>query len=360
MVDLFKPYWIGELEIRNRFMRSATTSAWSDENGVVRDEIIRLYEGLAEGGIGLIIKGHLYIDPRGKAHEGMAGIHDDAVVPRLKQLTDAVHSRGGAILAQINHGGYQAGAGTRMGPSNFETAEWKAREMTTREIWGAVEKFGEGATRAIDAGFDGVQIHAAHGYLISEFLSKHANRRTDDWGGDLKNRMRLLREVYLEIRGRLGPDAVIAMKINSDDFSPDGFTIDESAQVSHAMAALGIDVIEVSGGGIGGEDKYRGRGRSGDPAFSEPTFGGHCAKIREATRPKTLALVNGFRTLGSMKAYADAGICDLISMSRPLIREPDLVKRLQEGQTEASCISCDACDLESVFGKEMLHCHVEP
>ena len=275
------PTRIGELEIRNRFIRSATTSAWSDENGIVSDEMIRYYEQLAEGGVGLIIKGHMYVDPRGKAHAGMAGIHDDAVVPRLTELTDAVHRRGGAIIAQINFGGYQASAGERMGPSNYNGKGWKARAMTTSEIWDVVDKFGAAAERAIKAGFDGVQIHAAHGYLISEFLSKHANTRTDEWGGDLKNRMRLLREVYLDIRGRLGPDAVISMKINGDDFSEDGFTVDESAQVCHALASLGIDMIEVSGGGIGAEDKYRERARHTDPALSEPTLR---RPLREDTR----------------------------------------------------------------------------
>ncbi len=360
MVDLFKPYHIGELEIRNRFMRSATTSAWSDENGIIRDEMIRYYEELAEGGVGLIVKGHMYVDPRGKAHAGMAGIHDDAVIPKLTELTDMVHRHSGAILAQINFGGYQASAGERMGPSNYVSSEWKARAMTTSEIWDIVDKFGAAADRAIKAGFDGVQIHAAHGYLISEFLSKHANSRTDEWGGELRNRMRLLREVYLDIRGRLGPDAVIAMKINGDDFSADGFTVDESAQVCHALASLGIDLIEVSGGGIGAEDKYRSRGRHIDPALSEPTFGGHCEKIRAVTRPKPLALVNGFRTKAAMQAYVDRGVADIISMSRPLIREPDLVKLLQAGE-ESSCLRCDACETDEVFSKEMLRCRiVEP
>jgi 2,4-dienoyl-CoA reductase-like NADH-dependent reductase (Old Yellow Enzyme family) len=359
MVDLFKPYRIGELEIRNRFIRSATTSAWSDEHGVVRDEMIRFYGQLTEGGVGLIIKGHLYIDPRGKAHIGMAGIHDDSAVPKLKELTDAVHSHGGAILAQINYGGYQASAGERMGPSDYKGKGWEARAMTPHEIWDAIERFGAASERAIRAGFDGVQLHAAHGYLISEFLSKHANTRTDEWGGDLKNRMRLLREVYLDIRGRLGSDAVISMKMNCDDFSVDGFTVDESAQVAHAMAALGIDMIEVSGGGIGGEDKYRGRARHTDPALSEPSFAGHCEKIRATTKPKTLALVNGFRTRAAMQAVVDRGVADLISMSRPFIREPDLVKRLQEGQGEVSCIRCDACGSEVAFSKEMLRCRVD-
>ena len=356
MVDLFKPYKIGELQIRNRFIRSATTSAWSNENGIIRDEVIPHYKQLAEGGIGLIIKGHLYIDPRGKAHAGMAGIHDDAVIPRLKELTDAVHLYDGAILAQINYGGYQASAGERMGPSNYKGKDWDARAMTTNEIWGVVDKFGDGASRAISAGFDGVQIHAAHGYLISEFLSKYANTRTDEWGGDLKNRMRLLKEVYLDIRGRLGADTVISMKINCDDFSKDGFTVDESAQVAHAMATQGIDMIEVSGGGIGREDKYLERARHTDPSLSEPSFAGHCEKIRATTKPKPLALVNGFRTKAAMQAVVDNGIADLISMSRPFINEPDLVKRLKEGQGEGYCIRCDACESNSVFSKEMLRC----
>ena len=359
MVDLFKPYRIGALEIRNRFIRSATTSAWSDEHGIVSDEMIRYYTQLAEGGVGLIIKGHLYIDPRGKAHNGMAGIHDDSVIPKLKELTDAVHRNGGAILAQINYGGYQASAGERMGPSDYKGKGWSARAMTTKEIWDIVEKFGAASERAIKAGFDGVQLHAAHGYLISEFLSKHANTRTDEWGGDLKNRMRLLKEVYLDVRGRLGTDAVISMKMNGDDFSQDGFTVDESALVAHALASIGIDMIEVSGGGIGREDQYLERARHKDPALCEPSFAGHCEKIRAASKPKPLALVNGFRTKAAMQAVVDRGIADLISMSRPLIREPDLIKRLQAGQTEASCIRCDACQSDAVFSKAMLRCRLD-
>jgi len=356
MVDLFAPYRIGELDIRNRFMRSATTSAWADENGVVGPEIIKLYEGLAEGGVGLIVKGHLFIDPRGKCHEKMAGIHSDAVVPKLRELTDAVHRQGGAILAQINYGGYQASAGERAGPSVYKTENWTSRALTAGEIWGIVEKFGEGATRAIEAGFDGVQIHAAHGYLVSEFLSKLANTRDDEWGGDLKNRMRLLKEVYEDIRGRLGADIVISMKMNCDDFSPDGFTVEEAALVAKAMAARGIDLIEISGGGIGEVEELRTRARSPDPALREPSFGDHAVKIRETTRPKPLALVNGFRTRAAMQTYVDSGIVDLVSMSRPFIKEPDLVKHIQAGQAEASCVRCDACQTTRVFSKKMLRC----
>jgi len=359
MPTLFRPYMIGEMEIRNRFMRSATTSAYADAEGVIGPEIIRLYEGLAEGGVGLIVKGHLYVAEEGKAHVGMAGISSDGQIPRLRELTGAVHRHGGKIMAQLNHGGYQAGAGERAGPSNYEGEDWAARGMTTAEIWGVVDAFGGAASRAVEAGFDGVQIHGAHGYLISEFLSRHANTRTDEWGGSLRNRMTLLKEVYDEVRGRLGPEVPVALKMNCDDFSPDGFTVDEAAQVAQAMAARGIDLIEVSGGGIGQRQELRARAKHPDPALSEVSFAGHCEKMRAATKPKPLALVNGFRTLAAMRAVVDRGVADVISMSRPFIREPDLVRRLEAGQPEASCLRCDACEADEVFSKEMLRCRVE-
>jgi 2,4-dienoyl-CoA reductase-like NADH-dependent reductase (Old Yellow Enzyme family) len=354
MIDLFQPYATGRLQSRNRFVRSATTSGWADERGIVGPEIVRWYESLARGGIGLIVKGHLYVDPGGKAHSGMAGISDDEHIPGLAQVTDAVHSHGGRILAQINHGGYEAEAGERMGPSDFETPAGRARAMDAGEIGQVVRAFGKAARRCLDAGFDGVQIHAAHGYLVSQFLSKHANRRTDEWGGSLTNRMRLLREIYLEMRTRLGDEAVIGAKLNCDDFSGDGFTIDESAQVAHELSQLGIDLIEVSGGGIGEESRYRGRARSQDPGLAEASFGGHCERIREATRPTPLALVDGMTSLAGMRAVVDGDLADLVSLSRPFIREPDLVKKLAAGQQEVTCTRCDGC--YDILGEEMLCC----
>lgn len=359
MSVLFKPYKIRNLETRNRFMRSATTSAHSDERGIVRPEIIKLYEELAKGGIGLIVKGHLYVTEKGKAHQGMAGISNDNHIPKLRELTDTVHRHGGVIMAQINHGGYQATAGERAGPSDYQGDGWRARAMDPSEIWATIEAFGSAARRAVDAGFDGVQIHAAHGYLVSQFLSKHANLRTDEWGGSLKNRTRFLEKVYDEIRGRLGSDYPIMMKINCDDFSPDGFTVEEAAEVSHAMAVRGIDLIEVSGGGIGRKEELRIRAKHKDLDLFEPNFAGHCERIRASTKPKPLALVNGFRTLTAMQAIIDRGIADLISLSRPFIREPKLVKSLQEGQSEVTCTRCDICRAPEFFGKVMLRCHLE-
>ena len=359
MSKLFEPFKIGSMEIRNRFMRSATTSYWSDENGIVRPEIIRLYEVLSRGGVGLIVKGHTYVMDSGKAHVGMAGISGDHQVPKLRELTDAVHEHGGKIVTQLNHAGYKSII-DRAGPSEYQEGDWKGRALTVDEIHGIVGAFGEAAERTIDAGFDGVMIHGAHGYLVSQFLSGLANRRADEYGGRLENRMHLLNEVYDEIRARVGTSYPVLIKMNCDDFSPDGFTIEDSIKVASAMARRGMDLIEISGGGIGQVGELRQtRAKSDDPALSEAIFAGHAEKIHEAISPTPMGLVNGIRTRRCMEALLEKGVTGMISMSRPFIREPDLVRNLEVGQLEATCISCDGCSERGVFSKMMLMCHQE-
>jgi 2,4-dienoyl-CoA reductase-like NADH-dependent reductase (Old Yellow Enzyme family) len=359
MSILFEPYKIGLMEIRNRFMRSATTSYWSDEEGVVKPEIIRLYENLSKGGVGLIVKGHTYVMDSGKAHVGMAGISSDHQVPKLRELTDAVHRHGSKVVTQLNHAGYKSVV-DRAGPSIYGESGWEGRALTVDEIHGIVDAFGDAAQRTVDAGFDGVMIHGAHGYLVSQFLSRLANRRTDEYGGSLGNRMRLLEEIYDEIRARVGASYPVLIKMNCDDFSPDGFTVDDSVEVAAAMAKRGMDLIEISGGGVGQVRELRQtRAKSDDPALSEVNFAGHAAKIREAIKPTPMGLVNGIRSRRCMDALIEKGVSDLISMSRPYIKEPGLVKNLEAGQLEATCISCDACSGREVFSKMMLMCHQE-
>jgi len=222
-----------------------------------------------------------------------------------------------------------------------------------------VAAFGGASERAIEVGFDGVQIHGAHGYLISQFLSRLVNRWDDEWGGSLENRMRLLLEVYDDIRGRLGR-APVLLKMNCDDFSPDGFTVEDSIRVAEAICKRGLDALEISGGGVGRQQELRDRARSTDPELAEAAFAGHAVKIREATRPTPMALVNGIRSRRCMEAVVEKGVADLVSMSRPFIREPDQVKRLKSGQEAATCTTCDACRSRDVFGKMMLRCHLEP
>ena len=333
MSKLFEPYMIRDTLIRNRFIRSATTSAYAEENGEVNDPIIRVYERLSKGEVGLI--------------------SNDSHIPMLKKLTDAVHKHEGHIVAQLNHAGV-VHRQDRAGPSVYSEGDWTAREMSTDEIEAIIEAFGDAAERALQAGFDGVQIHGAHGYLISQFLSRIANKRTDKWGGSLENRMRLLHEIYDEIRGRTG-NAPVLIKLNCDDFSLDGFTVDDAVKVSKALSEWGIDLIEISGGGRGEKKEYEARAKHTD--YPELAFAGHAIKIREAITPTPMSLVKGFTKLETMERAVENGVTDLISMSRPFIREPSLIKSLKSGQREATCIRCDACRED--FGKAIMYCKLE-
>jgi 2,4-dienoyl-CoA reductase-like NADH-dependent reductase (Old Yellow Enzyme family) len=354
---LFEPFKIFNMEIKNRFMRSATTSAWSDKRGVVGSEIIDLYRELAEGGVGLIVKGHLYVLDEGKAHSGMAGISHDYHVPKLRELTDVVHKNGGKIVAQLNHAGVKSIV-DRAGPSDYSEGGWKARRLSHNEIHSIVEAFGDSADRAMEAGFDGVQIHGAHGYLGSQFLSRLVNKRTDEYGGSLENRMRFLNEVYDEIRARVGDCIPVMLKMNCDDFSTNGFRIEDSVEVARAICRRGLQGLEISGGGIGQQQELRERARSDDTDLLEPSFAGYAVRIRKETKPTPMALVNGVRSLKSMLSIVEKDVADLISMSKPFVREPDLVKKLEKGQENATCTTCNLCLASEYFSKTMLGCHL--
>jgi 2,4-dienoyl-CoA reductase-like NADH-dependent reductase (Old Yellow Enzyme family) len=353
MSTIFEPIMIRDTLIRNRFIRSATTSAYADGNGVVNDTIIKHYELMSKGEVGLIIKGHLYIMDNGKAHNGMAGISNDKQIPMLKKLTDAVHKHEGHIVAQLNHAGV-VHQPDRTGPSIYTEEDWTAREMTEDEIEAIIEGFGDAAERSMQAGFDGVQIHGAHGYLINQFLSRSVNKRTDKWGGSPENRMRLLNEVYDEIRGRLGNTPVL-IKLNCDDFSPEGFMLEDAVKVSKSIADKGIDLIEVSGGGRGRSQDLRARAKH--PEYPTLDFAGHAVKIRAAIKPTPMSLVGGFTKLETMEKAIENDITDMVSLSRPFIREPGLVKSLKNGQKESTCIRCDAC--RANFGVAMMQCLLE-
>lgn len=358
MPVLFEPFRIGSLVIQNRFVRSATTSYWSDKRGIVRPEIIELYRNLAKGGVGLIVKGHLYVAETGKAHTGMAGISNEHHISKLRELTDAVHEHDGKIVAQLNHAGIYSMV-DRAGPSPYESTSWKARALTSQEIEIIIESFGDASERALSAGFDGIQIHGAHGYLASQFLSRLVNRRNDEWGGSLEKRMQLLIEILGRIRSRVGNGYPVLLKMNCDDFSEDGFTIDDSVKVAEAICRHGLDAIEISGGGVGKREDLRKRAKSKDPDLAEASFAGHAKRIRDAVKPTRIALVNTIRSLRCMNAILSKDIADVISMSRPFIREPDIVEHLKAGQPEAACITCNACSSKNVFGKMMLRCHQE-
>ncbi len=348
MHELFEPASIGRMKLANRFVRSATYEGLAAADGACTFPLIIKMAELAEGGVGLIITSHAFVSPEGRARPRQLGIHTDEMIPGLRQMTEAVHAKGGRIVIQLAHAGAEADPGVTgleaLGPSAFSKPDSAAsRGMGAADLSRIVEAFGEGALRAKRAGFDGVQIHAAHGYLLSQFLSPHFNTRTDSYGGSLENRARLLLEVAGDIRARIGEDFAVLVKINAEDFLADGFRQDEMVRVSRMLEAGEVDAIEISGGTRYSGDKIP--SRIGIPKTGEETVYYREAAVafkRAVNVP--LILVGGIRSLRMAEGLVEGGVADFIALSRPLIREPHLVRSWQSAELSgADCVSCNHC-----------------
>jgi 2,4-dienoyl-CoA reductase-like NADH-dependent reductase (Old Yellow Enzyme family) len=343
---LFEPKNIGSLQLPNRMVRSATAERMADEDGVPRTQLQQLYRALARGGVGLIITGHMYVHPSGKAHPEMTGIFCDELVPSVAELADAVRREGGLVVPQINHGGMQCrrdAVEATIAPSSV-TAPYlsqPAREMAPNEIAQCIEAYAQAARRAKDAGFDGVQLHGAHGYLVSQFLSPFINKREDEWGGDWEGRTRFLRSVCQAVRQQVGSEFPVLIKLGICDAVEGGLSLEEGLQVVEALASWGIDAVEISGGFAGGRSSSIRKGINNE--VDEAYFRPWAHEARKVT-PLPLILVGGFRSRAVMEDVLASGDADFISVSRPLICEPDLPNRLRAGlQERSSCISANKC-----------------
>ena len=347
MPKLFTPTSIKSLALPNRFIRSATWEGLAAENGDCTSELVNFMEDLAGGNPGLIITGHAYVSPTGQATLRQLGVDHDGRIEDLRSMTAAVHRKGGRIILQLAHGGLRADAKftkkTPMGPSAAQgLLEPPGREMTVEDIRQTVSDFGQAARRAQAAGFDGVQIHAAHGYLLSQFLSPAFNRRDDNYGGDIQNRVRILLEALNSIRQVVGHHFPIFVKINSEDFLENGLTLEDAIQMGAMLDNAGVDAIEVSGGTIS-SGKYI-------PFRKEITFERDQAYFRRAAKAlksniqAPIVLIGGIRSYLLAERLVDEGFADYISLSRPFIREPRLIARWQSGDLrKATCISCNGC-----------------
>jgi 2,4-dienoyl-CoA reductase-like NADH-dependent reductase (Old Yellow Enzyme family) len=343
---LFSPFTFGSLELPNRLVRSATAERMADQEGRPRPNLAQLFKELTLGGVGLIITGHMYVHPSGKAHSEMTGIYSDDLLPELTKLAETVHKHGGKIAVQINHGGMQCDEDATLGtiaPSSIQMrpSSQRAREMHEDEIWQLIQAYGDAARRTKAAGFDAVQIHGAHGYLISQFLSPYVNRRQDQWGGDLQNRMRFLREVAKSVRENVGSEYPIFIKLGMMDGVEGGLTIEEGVVVVEALEGMGIEALEISGG-IGGKkvvNSKKGIRRPSEEAYFLP----FAEKARPATR-LPIMLVGGMRSRPVMESILESGVADGISLCRPLITEPDFPKLMKEGVKDTSrCLSSNNC-----------------
>ncbi|OEU73994.1 MAG: NADH:flavin oxidoreductase, partial [Desulfuromonadales bacterium C00003107] len=246
MATLFENTTIKNLHLRNRFVRSATWEGMADEQGAPTPELNQLMADLAQGEVGLIISGHAYVSSEGQASLWQMGVHDEGLLPKLALMPQAVHAAGGRIALQLAHAGaYGSVPEGTIGPSVIADHEGKiCQAMTKEDIQRVVIAFADGAALAKQAGFDAVQIHAAHGYLLSQFLSPHYNHREDEYGGSLENRARMVLEVLAAVRRAVGEDYAVLIKLNSDDFIDGGLTVEDMLQVAELLESAGIDAIE--------------------------------------------------------------------------------------------------------------------
>jgi 2,4-dienoyl-CoA reductase-like NADH-dependent reductase (Old Yellow Enzyme family) len=376
MTSLFEPTRLGQLQVKNRFVQSATFEAMASRAGEVTDPLVQRYARLARGEVGLLIPGGLNVHPLGRTSWRQTGIEADAQISGLASLVGAVHREGSAIAFQLTHGGAQAkrdvigqpplapSAAVR-DPMDFR----KPQAMTEAQIEASIRAFGQAVRRAVEAGADGVQLHAAHGYLINEFLSPFYNRRRDAWGGSDKNRFRFLRAVVLECQAAMPAGMPLLVKLNAHDYTPrPGITPLLAATYSQWLAGLGVAGIEIScGTAFSFMNMCRGRvpleelvegvpwwqrllvrvmlqRQVGRYAFDGPYNLGAALMIKSDEPRVPIMVVGGLRRVADMEAIVRQGQAEFVSMCRPFIREPLLVSRIRRGETHAAgCISCNRC-----------------
>jgi 2,4-dienoyl-CoA reductase-like NADH-dependent reductase (Old Yellow Enzyme family) len=349
----------------------------SAENGEVTDQLIRRYRTLAKGDIGLIITGHMYVHPLGRGAKYQTGIHNNDMIPGLRRLTEAVHQEKGKIAFQLSHAGRQTKKAligqTPLGPSSTGRDPAylvKPKEMTEAQINEAIQAFSRAAIRAVEAGADGVQLHAAHTYLINQFLSPFFNHRKDAWGGSDENRFRFLRRVIEETKNSLPKGFPLLVKLNAHDHTPkNGITPPLATTYAKWLAELEIDGIEVSCGS--GAYSWAKMSRGDIPVDGivrslrwwmkplgriylkrwigkydlEEGYNLETAKMIKSVVGKVpIFLVGGLRHTSYMEEIVRNKYADFISMSRPFVREPNIVRKIKEGKTDvASCLSCNQC-----------------
>jgi 2,4-dienoyl-CoA reductase-like NADH-dependent reductase (Old Yellow Enzyme family) len=362
MSILFEKSRINGMELNNRFVRSATWEGMAGEDGACTPRVTKVMTELAEREVGLIISSHAYVLRDGQAGPLQLGIYKDDLIDDYRKMTRAVHAFDAKVVLQIAHAGaFASGKLIKELPLAFSSVENFTRSprriLKEEEMGGLVEAFAQGARRAKEAGFDGVQIHAAHGYLLSQSLSPALNRRNDQYGGPLENRARLLMEVLEAVRGVVGGDFPLLVKLNSEDFLEGGLTLDESVRVGEMLEKGGIDAIELSGGTF-----FSGKlnpSRMGIATEEKEAYFRKAAKAYKQKVQVPLILVGGNRSFRVAEKLVQEGYAEYISMSRPFIREPGLIKRWASGDLrKARCLSDNLCFEPGMKGKG-IYCVVE-
>jgi len=357
MDSLFEKTKIKSLVIHNRFIRSATWMSLADPDGECTENLYKSYETLASGGIGLIITGFAFVSREGQGPEGQLGIYADHLVDGLTTLVKRVHDKGGKIAVQIAHCGamsrrqFNSGLDP-LGPSEINVPGWDeaAKALNKKEILRVVDDFGAAASRAKNAGFDGIQLHFAHGYLGSQFLSPFYNRRQDEYGGSIENRLRFICEIYKAVCSAVGNDYPVMAKLNLEDFLEGGLSFDDGLKAAKKLGELGVDAIEVSGGTR--DSQQLGPARRFKGLDEEAYFLKNASAVKNALPNTPVMMVGGLRSPLLMEKIHRETKIDYFSLSRPFIREPHLLKRWSANDlTPAACVSCSACFLSIKKGR---------
>lgn len=389
---LFNESNISGITVKNRIIRSATHDGLADENGAPNDKLISKYENLAKNEIGCIITGYAAVSRNGVSpYPAMMKIYDDGVINKYKELTDAVHKYNTPVILQIAHCGRQTSSKAigmqKVAPSSVLHTFYpdKAKELADNEINEIINDFINAAVRAEKAGFDGVQLHGGHGYLLHDFLSPYGNRRKDSWGGSLENRCRIVELIIKGIKEKT--NLPVWIKLSAEDNRKGGMNIESSVEICKRLEKAGCDAIEVSCGTV--EDgmstmrsellpmdavfKYREPCASFpkllnkialpavnliNPLIKQPAplenFNVKNAGVIKKNVSIPIIVVGGIHKTADMENILKEGNADFVSMCRPFICEPDLAKKMKNGQTEAKCIMCNYCGL--VIEKEATRC----
>lgn len=349
MKTLFDVTKINGMRLKNRFVRSATWENKATERGHLTPELFALYEVLAKNEVGMIITGYVNIVPEEKPNPGMMGLYDDTFITQYQELTKKVHKYDSKIIVQVAYGGTKTtyDVGQRMIFAPSEVAEQSTgtigKEMTLEEIQYIISAFALAAKRAKESGFDGVEIHAAHTYLINQFLSPYYNRRKDAYGGSLENRMRFLTEIYTAMRNEVGPEYPILVKLTATEFFEGGQTFEETLVMCQILEKMGVDAIELSGNIHGKAKQLVGQKFEGYRIEKEGYFYRYGEVIAQAVDIPIIT-VGGFTSPKTMEEILNTTQIAYFALARPLLAEPKLIKRWKNGDlTKAKCVRCSKC-----------------
>lgn len=346
---VFEQTQIKNIRIPNRIFRSATWENEADKEGHMTKKLYQIYEELAKNEVGLIITGYANVVKEEQPNAGMMGIYKDSFIEEYQKLTNLVHENGSTIVLQIAYGGtkttFQVGERVIYAPSKVAERSTKVtgKPMTKEEIEYIENAFAKAGWRAKESGFDGVEIHAAHTYLINQFLSPYYNQRTDEYGGSLENRMRFLIEIITKMRNKAGDDFPILVKLTASEFFEGGLTFEETRKICKKLEEIGVDAIEISGNIHGKAKSMVGEMYDGLALEKEGYFLNYAKIISQKIRIPVIT-VGGFSQIESIQNVLEETKIAYVALSRPLLAEPDLVKRWKEGdRSPVKCIRCSKC-----------------